>query len=282
MRDSSAHVNTRDLSVCAAEMVTTTMTTMTTTAAVVTASMSPASEQAGEVAPTFKNTLPASHKWSKRPVTPNGEPVSQDAVSSALDKQSSMKKDSCLKDGRVTPSDAATSSMLQPAATPGTSGAVDRVLHTPTMGAKVRDLQAWSSDAGGNEEASLGNGKHNDAPWDQFKANRDLHHQQGKGTLGNVYHLDTPFDESQYTTALDRTSPDYKKAERRAARLAREITKVSVRAVFERIEVYMCVRVCLCARSGCIRQQPRGRRARPPGCTRRQYGRGGQIWCRAA
>lgn len=47
--------------------------------------------------------------------------------------------------------------------------------------------------------------------WDQFEANERL------------YGVKTGFDESQYTTTIDKSHPDYKRREAKATRLAREI-----------------------------------------------------------
>ena len=50
-----------------------------------------------------------------------------------------------------------------------------------------------------------------DAPWDQFAANETM------------YGVRTTYDESFYTTAIDRSDPQYKQRETEAARIAREI-----------------------------------------------------------
>ena len=85
---------------------------------------------------------------------------------------------------------------------------------------KERELARWD---GGNTAMSTGEGpcelfgKLEDGPpgtgWDQFDANRRL------------FGIETSFDESQYTTIIDRTSEEYRCLEQEAERLASEITK---------------------------------------------------------
>lgn len=78
----------------------------------------------------------------------------------------------------------------------------------------ARELQRW--DAGGPSSNGLGDGGLEDTsdskqPWDQFAAN--------KAKFG----VETDYDENIYTTAIDRSRPDYKEKLARADQLARRI-----------------------------------------------------------
>ncbi|KPI44398.1 PAB1-binding protein 1 [Cyphellophora attinorum] len=72
-----------------------------------------------------------------------------------------------------------------------------------------RTLQKWVPDASDDADFSLESGKTGE--WDQFKANQQLFGTQSS------------YDESYYTTNLDRSSDSYRQREARANRIAREI-----------------------------------------------------------
>lgn len=72
-----------------------------------------------------------------------------------------------------------------------------------------RKLQKWVPDAADTTDFSLESGKTGD--WDQFKANQQLFGTQSS------------YDESYYTTHIDRSSESYRAREARAHKLAREI-----------------------------------------------------------
>ncbi|KAF9479600.1 hypothetical protein BDN70DRAFT_932406 [Pholiota conissans] len=90
---------------------------------------------------------------------------------------------------------------------------------------RERDLQAWvpSGDAasslahGGLDDETFGpstngaNGTGGKTSWDQFSVNEQL------------FGVRASFDEDVYTTKLDRSAPDFKEREKRAAKLASEI-----------------------------------------------------------
>jgi hypothetical protein len=65
------------------------------------------------------------------------------------------------------------------------------------------------------DEAFGALGTYSGGPWDQFVANEQL------------YGVTTSFDESAYTTKLDRNAPDFKERERKAQQIADEISRVS-------------------------------------------------------
>ena len=94
---------------------------------------------------------------------------------------------------------------------------------------RERELQAWrpdTSDAvpqanaasngtqGRGDEVTFGPEAGNARVWDQFAANERL------------FGVTTQFDENVYTTKLDRTGKDFKEREKRAERIAAEITGV--------------------------------------------------------
>ncbi len=93
------------------------------------------------------------------------------------------------------------------------------------LGSRERELQAWqpSSDApipaqyAQGDEATFGPGASNSS-WDQFAVNKTL------------FGVTASFDEDVYTTKLDRSTADYKERERKAQRIADEITGVSADA----------------------------------------------------
>ena len=72
-----------------------------------------------------------------------------------------------------------------------------------------RTLQPWVPDASENTNMSLESGGNGE--WDQFAVNRQLFGAQ------------STYDETYYTTAIDRSSESYKRREANAARIAREI-----------------------------------------------------------
>lgn len=79
--------------------------------------------------------------------------------------------------------------------------------------AKERELHRWQPGTADRVDLTMDSGGIGD--WDQFAANEKL------------YNVQTDFDESLYTTTIDRKDPKYKQAEQRAARLAREIERDS-------------------------------------------------------
>jgi PAB1-binding protein PBP1 len=79
-----------------------------------------------------------------------------------------------------------------------------------------RTLQRWVPDENIAADMSLGGNKGADgAGWDQFATNERL------------FGLKTDYDENIYTTAIDKSHPDYKKRYADADRKAREIEKSS-------------------------------------------------------
>jgi PAB1-binding protein PBP1 len=83
---------------------------------------------------------------------------------------------------------------------------------------RERQLHRWNPDAHANEEIggledsdTFGETKSDN--WDQFAANEKL------------FGLKTNFDEELYTTKLDRSAPDFKAREKRAAEMAAEIQR---------------------------------------------------------
>lgn len=76
--------------------------------------------------------------------------------------------------------------------------------------ARERELQPWNGGLESDVSMSL-DGNVNGQPWDQFEANERL------------YGLKSNYDESFYTTTIDKSHPDFKKREAKAAQLAREI-----------------------------------------------------------
>jgi PAB1-binding protein PBP1 len=94
-----------------------------------------------------------------------------------------------------------------------------------SAGRRERELQAWQPDgspsvapSGGagirGDEATFGPGNNAPNGWDQFAANE------------NLFGVKTTFDESIYTTKIDRSTPDFKERERKAQALANEIMGV--------------------------------------------------------
>lgn len=65
------------------------------------------------------------------------------------------------------------------------------------------------------DEAFGALGSYSGGSWDQFVANEQL------------YGVTTSFDETAYTTKLDRSAPDFKERERKAQQIADEINRVS-------------------------------------------------------
>ncbi|KAF2479994.1 hypothetical protein BDY17DRAFT_29880 [Neohortaea acidophila] len=79
----------------------------------------------------------------------------------------------------------------------------------PTMPRGARELQRWEPDLDSNVDLSLGDSSA--TGWDQFAVNE------------RMYGVESTYDESFYTTAIDTTNPLYKIREAEAARIAREI-----------------------------------------------------------
>jgi PAB1-binding protein PBP1 len=76
-----------------------------------------------------------------------------------------------------------------------------------------------SDDIAGLEDADTF-GESNAVSWDQFAANEKL------------FGLTTNFHEEIYTTKLDRSAPDFKAREKRAAEVAAEIQKATTGVVY--------------------------------------------------
>ena len=73
---------------------------------------------------------------------------------------------------------------------------------------RERELQRWDASADTAVDLSFSD---KDRNWDQFAVNERL------------YGVKSDYDETLYTTAIDRTAPDYKKRAAAADRIAREI-----------------------------------------------------------
>lgn len=92
---------------------------------------------------------------------------------------------------------------------------------------RERELQAWQPDPSTPEPSltstapstqrgdDLTFGPNAGGSWDQFAVNEEM------------FGITTRFDENVYTTKLDRTGKDFKEKEKRAERIAAEITGVS-------------------------------------------------------
>ena|SRR5579871_4869574 len=78
---------------------------------------------------------------------------------------------------------------------------------------RERELQKWEPSVEAAVDLSLGDGGQG---WDQFETNARL------------YGVQTDYDESFYTTTIDKTNPRYKQIEAEAERIAREIEGSSV------------------------------------------------------
>lgn len=77
---------------------------------------------------------------------------------------------------------------------------------------RERELKPWDGGMGESlEDMDLGNAGKGGSGWDQFAVN-----EQAFGTT-------TTYNEDDYTTAIDRNNPEYKRREREAERIAREI-----------------------------------------------------------
>lgn len=75
---------------------------------------------------------------------------------------------------------------------------------------RTRELQRW--DAGAESAAAdMSLGDPNDRSWDQFAANERL------------YGVQSTYDENMYTTAIDRNTPEFRRKQAEADRIAREI-----------------------------------------------------------
>jgi PAB1-binding protein PBP1 len=97
-----------------------------------------------------------------------------------------------------------------------------------SSGIAQRDLKRWVPDGpepqaqqngNGNARASRDSetfGNATTGTWDQFETHKRL------------FGGESTYDENLYTTKLDKSGPDYKKREKEAERLAKEIMGVSV------------------------------------------------------
>ena len=79
---------------------------------------------------------------------------------------------------------------------------------------KERTLQKWTGDAESEAASNDTFGESHIGRWDQFEANERL------------YGVTTDFNEDDYTVKVDKNTPDYKRREAEASRLASEIEKV--------------------------------------------------------
>ena len=77
---------------------------------------------------------------------------------------------------------------------------------------RERELQRWQPSADTAVNTSLEDSAR-PGEWDQFAANETL------------YNVRSDYDENLYTTAIDRSDPDYRRKEAEAARIAREIER---------------------------------------------------------
>lgn len=90
-------------------------------------------------------------------------------------------------------------------------------------GKRAKELQAWGGGAGAylgrsdSDAISGGLEEGGNRPWDQFAVNEKL------------YGTRTDYNEEFYTTKLDRSTPDYRAREQRAAQIEREILKARQR-----------------------------------------------------
>uniref|UniRef100_A0A2D3VJU2 LsmAD domain-containing protein n=1 Tax=Ramularia collo-cygni TaxID=112498 RepID=A0A2D3VJU2_9PEZI len=75
---------------------------------------------------------------------------------------------------------------------------------------RARELQRWEAGAE-SSAADMSLGDPNDRSWDQFAANERL------------YGVQTTYDENMYTTAIDRNTPEFRRKQAEADRIAREI-----------------------------------------------------------
>lgn len=100
-------------------------------------------------------------------------------------------------------------------ATGGQTFATDAEISGSAGPLRERELARWEGSSEG-AEALVGSLEEEAGPpgvgWDQFDANKRL------------FGVETSFDEAQYTTIIDRNSEEYRKLERKAERLAAEIT----------------------------------------------------------
>lgn len=80
------------------------------------------------------------------------------------------------------------------------------------LSVRERELQRWEPSADTAVSMSLEDSTR-PGEWDQFAANEKL------------YNVRSDYDENLYTTAIDRSDPDYRRREAEAARIAREIER---------------------------------------------------------
>lgn len=83
------------------------------------------------------------------------------------------------------------------------------ISHREAPIARQRELQRW--DAGADSSIDMSLEASGETGWDQFAANE------------RMYGVQSSYDESYYTTAIDRSNPQYRQREAEAARIAREI-----------------------------------------------------------
>ena len=92
---------------------------------------------------------------------------------------------------------------------------------------KERQLERWTPDNSvPDSPSSWTPGSGSSQNWDQFQTNEKL------------FGVKTTFDEEIYTTKLDKTSEFYKQNESRAAKLASEISKVSLYPFFHFLSIF--------------------------------------------
>ena len=80
-----------------------------------------------------------------------------------------------------------------------------------------RELQPWVPDSSIPDTSLESAGNHKVGGWDQFAANE------------RMFGLTTDYNEEIYTTAIDKSHPDFKRRMQNADRLAREIENSAVK-----------------------------------------------------
>lgn len=84
-----------------------------------------------------------------------------------------------------------------------------QISHKEAQAGRARELQRW--DAGADTAVDMSLGDPNDRSWDQFAANERL------------YGVQSTYDENMYTTTIDRNTPEFRRKQAEADRIAREI-----------------------------------------------------------
>lgn len=96
---------------------------------------------------------------------------------------------------------------------PGTAGSFltdTQISSKEAQAGRARELQRW--DAGAESTGiDMSLGDPNDSSWDQFAANE------------RMYGVQSTYDENIYTTAIDRNTPEFRRKQAEADRIAREI-----------------------------------------------------------